>query len=67
MIKCKSPYAYVDKCVICMSAEENPGGVFCCDIAENFGFSRDYVLRFCKHAEYMEDDNERKDMAKIIE
>lgn len=67
MIKCKSQYAYGDKCVICMNAEENPGGVFCCDIAENFGFSGDYILRFCKNAEYMEEENERKDMAKIIE
>lgn len=66
MIKCKSPYAYGDKCVISMNAKENQGGVFCCDIAEEFGFSEDYVLRFCKHAEYMEDNNECKDMAKTI-
>lgn len=55
MIKCKNPHAYGDKCVISMNAKENPGGVFYCDIAEDFDFNGEYVLRFCKHAEYAED------------
>lgn len=51
MIKCKNPHAYGDKCVISMSIKENLGGAFCCDIAEEFGFSGEYILKFCKHAE----------------
>lgn len=51
MIKCKNPHAYGDKCVISMSIKENLGGAFYCDIAEEFGFSGEYILKFCKHAE----------------
>lgn len=65
MIKCKNPHAYGDKCVVSMNAKENPGGIFCCDIAEDFGFSEERVLRFCKHAEYAEEVKKQTNAERI--
>ena len=58
MIRCDSPFAYGDRCVVDMDAQQSHGGTICCNMAENLSFDRACILKQCEHAERMEDGNE---------
>ena len=58
MIRCKSPFAYMDRCVIDMDAQQSCGGTICCNMAEDLDFDRECILKQCGHAERMVDGNE---------
>lgn len=55
MIRCNSPFAYMDRCVIDMDSQQSCGGTICCDMAEDMDFDREHILRRCEHAENEED------------
>ena len=38
MIKCNSKFAYCDKCVADMDAQQSLGGTICCDTAEDLEY-----------------------------
>lgn len=51
MIKCNSPFAYYDKCIIDMDGQQSFGGTICCDTAEDLNFRREDILTHCEYAE----------------
>lgn len=55
MIRCNSPFSYMDRCVIDMDSQQSCGGTICCDMAEDMDFDRERILRRCEHAENEED------------
>lgn len=55
MIRCNSPFAYGDRCVIDMDSQQALGGTICCDMAEDMEFSKERILQCCEHAENGED------------
>lgn len=50
MIKCNSPFAYVDRCVIDMDLQQSLGGTICCDTAKECEFRREAILTRCEYA-----------------
>ena len=55
MIRCNSPFACYDRCVIDMDAQQSQGGTICCDMAEEMDFDRSRILQRCEHAENEEE------------
>lgn len=51
MIKCNSPFAYCDRCVVDMDAQQSLGGTICCDTAEDMDFDKEFILQHCEYAE----------------
>ncbi len=55
MIRCNSPFAYGDRCVVDMDAQQSHGGTICCNTAEDLDFNVACILERCGYAERMED------------
>ncbi len=55
MIRCNSPFACYNRCVIDMDAQQSQGGTICCDMAEEMDFDRSRILQRCEHAENVEE------------
>ncbi len=55
MIRCNSPFACCNRCVIDMDSQKSCGEKIRCDMAEDMDFDRERILRRCEHAENEED------------
>ena len=55
MIRCNSPFAYMDRCIIDMDSQQLQGGTIRCDMAEDMDFDRERILQRCEHAEDVEE------------
>lgn len=51
MVKCNSPFAYCDECIIDMDGLRTLGGTIVCDTAEDLDFDRKEILNQCEYAE----------------
>lgn len=56
MIKCNSKFAYCDKCVADMDAQQSLGGTICCDTAEDLEYNKENILTHCEYAELIKDN-----------
>ena len=50
MIRCNSPFAYGDRCIVDMDSQQSLGGTICCDTAEDADFDRECILKRCPYA-----------------
>ncbi len=55
MIKCNSPYSYMEECIFAMDAQQTSGGN---DIAEECEFREYNVLTYCEYSEEISEEQQ---------